>query len=196
MHLCRGCAAMGTGLISGTTAVLALPGPWIGALALVLVFPVLLLSWPRWWPRLPRALRDLLRLGLGLLIPLATHAVATAPSTLWPVLPAAALLWWTYRQARRQVQVRRCDGCPELGRGICSGYALHAQAMRAIALEIEARWLPALEGDGPPPSVRSRRAAEGLEEPSRVRSPHGQPLSRPLQSIGEAAVRSAAREPR
>lgn len=158
MHLCRGCAAMGAGLVSGTIAVLAMPGPWPGPLALALAVPVLLLSWPRWWPRLWRPLRDGLRLALGLLIPLATHAVATAPTTFWPVLPAAALLWWTYRQARRQVQARRCDGCPELGRGICSGYALQAQAMRAIATEIEERLLPSLEGGGSPPFGESGRA--------------------------------------
>lgn len=158
LHLCRGCAAMGAGLVIGTTAVLATPGPWVAALALALAVPVLLLSWPRLWPRLWRPLRDLLRLALGLLIPLATHAIGSDPFGLWPLLPAAALLWWTYRQARRRVQARRCEGCPELGRGICSGYALHAQAMRVIAAEIEERLLPELAGGGSPPFGESRQA--------------------------------------
>lgn len=139
MFVCRGCASLALGLATGVGAVFtfeAISSAWLAA---TLAPIVLLLSWPTWYPRLPRVMRDLLRAALGALIVCTSHAVFSAPLQLWPVLPLFLATWWLYRRTRARVQLRQCDGCPELGRGVCSGYAVHARAMRAIAEELETR---------------------------------------------------------
>lgn len=138
-YLCRGCVSLLGGLALGTVGVIVAGGPWTAAIAAVLVPPVLALSWPSWYPRVSRALRDLARFALGLVIALGSHAIFSAPAKLWPLALLGAALWWLYRLTRRRVNARRCDGCPELGLGVCSGYARHARAMRAVAADLEAR---------------------------------------------------------
>jgi hypothetical protein len=139
LHLCRGCLSLAAGLLSATAAVWILGPAWCVWALTWMLLPVLALSWPRWYRELPRSLRDLLRVGLGVLIVATTAVVATEPTYAWPLLPLSVWLWWRFRRARVQVLARRCDGCPELGRGVCSGYTLHAQAARAISAELEAR---------------------------------------------------------
>jgi hypothetical protein len=150
MYLCRGCVSLAVGLTVGTAAVFTVEAVSSAWLALALAPIVLALSWPTWYPRLPRTVRDLLRGALGLLIVCTSHAVFSAPPKLWPVVPVFIAIWWLYRRTRARVQRSRCDGCPELGRGVCSGYQLHAQAMRAIALELEARMEADLSAPGCP----------------------------------------------
>ena len=139
MYVCRGCVSLLGGLALGTASVIAAGGIWTGSVAALLLPIVLAVSWPRWYPRVPRPLRDVARFALGLVLALGAHAVFSAPSTLWPFLLLGPGLWWLYRRQRLRVNARRCDGCPELGRGICSGYAPHARAMRAISTALEAR---------------------------------------------------------
>jgi hypothetical protein len=167
LHLCRGCAALGVGLALGSVAVLGIGGPWTMAVAGVLAPLVLIGSWPPWYRHWPRLLRDLLRVALGLLLATGTYVLASAPFIAWPILPVAAALWWAYRRRRAQVNARRCDGCPELGRGVCSGYTPHAQAMRAIAADLEARLV-----DAAPPLVLvpAIDAGNTLRENRRMRS--------------------------
>jgi hypothetical protein len=137
--VCRGCASLALGLAAGVAVVLTAPAVIVAWMALALAPPVLMLSWPSWYPRLPRTSRDGLRIGLGALIASVCHVVFSAPARGWPLLPLGALLWWVYRRRRAVVQRRRCLGCPELGQGVCSGYAEHARIMRAIAADLEAR---------------------------------------------------------
>ena len=145
LYLCRGCASLAAGLVAGTSAVLAAGGAWTAVASAVLLPVVLLPSWPAWYRRLPRPLRDALRMALGFLVASGSHAVFVAPAMLWPCIPLAGTAWWLFRRQRARVNARRCDGCPELGRGVCSGYAAHTHAMRAIATELELRLLPGLE---------------------------------------------------
>lgn len=145
LNLCRGCASLACGLVAGTTAVIAAGGPWTALASAALAPLVLLASWPAWYPHLPRWSRDLLRVALGLALATGAHAIFSAPLLLWPFVPLAAFAWWQFRRQRARVNARRCDGCPELGRGVCSGYAEHARAMRAIADEIERRILADLQ---------------------------------------------------
>jgi len=154
MHLCRGCASLIGGLALGTLLAVSVGGPWTATVAALLAPLVLGLSWPTWYPRVPRPLRDVARLALGFLIALGSHAIFSAPLRLWPLLLLGAALWWLYRRQRARVHARRCDGCPELGRGVCSGYAIHARAMRAIAADLEAR-MEATIGIGAPGVVHS-----------------------------------------
>jgi hypothetical protein len=156
LYLCRGCVALAAGITAGTTAVVGFGGPWFAAVAAVLTPIVLAGSWPALYARLPRAIRDALRVLLGLWLTIGAATVASAWPWLWPVVPAVALAWWAYRRQRQRVMARRCDGCPELGKGVCSGYAEHARAMRAIADDIEARMvLSGVQGFGDPQASAS-----------------------------------------
>lgn len=137
--LCRGCLSLAAGVTAGTIATLGFGGDWVSIAAAVLTPIVLLGSWPRWYALLPRLLRDLLRVALGLWLTIGAAAVVLSGPLLWPAVPMVALAWWAYRHQRIKVMARRCDGCPELGRGVCSGYAEHARAMRAIADDLESR---------------------------------------------------------
>ena len=139
MFVCRGCASLALGLAVGVGAVLLAPGAWVSWMTLALAVPVVVWSWPRTYPSLPRPVRDALRAALGLLIALASHTVFSAPAQWWPLLPLGVAVWWVYRGHRAAVQRGRCTGCPELGHGVCSGFAEHARIMRAIAATLEAR---------------------------------------------------------
>ncbi len=130
---------MALGLAVGVGAVLLAPGAWVSWMTLALAVPVVVWSWPRTYPSLPRPVRDALRAALGLLIALASHTVFSAPAQWWPLLPLGVAVWWVYRGHRAAVQRGRCTGCPELGHGVCSGFAEHARIMRAIAATLEAR---------------------------------------------------------
>lgn len=150
MYLCRGCLSLAAGLFGATVAVWTLGASWcLWALAL-LVLPVLILSWPARYRSLPRVLRDLLRVALGVLIVATTAVLASWPLYAAPLLPLALLAWWRFRRARTLVQAGRCTGCPELGRGICSGYQVHAQISRSISAELEARLVAALTSQASP----------------------------------------------
>lgn len=141
MYVCRGCVSLASGLAIGTASVVLAGGAWSAVVAAALAPLVLVFSWPTWYPLLARPLRDLLRIALGLAITTGTHAVFSAPLQMWPLALLAVSPWFVYRRQRARVNAHRCDGCPELGRGVCSGYAEHTRAMRAIAEELEARMM-------------------------------------------------------
>lgn len=148
LYLCRGCASLGAGLFGASALVWTVGWAWCGW-ALALLGPLVLwLSWPPWYARLPRLLRDGLRVGLGVAMVATTAVIAANPLTAWPLLPAVLGCWWWFRRTRTRVQARRCDGCPELGTGICSGFRLHAGISRTLSAELEARlearWRPGL----------------------------------------------------
>lgn len=138
LHVCRGCTSLVAGLVGGGLGVLLAGGAWcLWALAAI-ALPVLVLSWPPRYRRLPRALRDLLRLGAGLVAILAAWATWHYPTMAWPALPGLFLLWRGYARVRARVQAHACDGCPELAApGICSGYALQASCLRSLQSQIE-----------------------------------------------------------
>jgi hypothetical protein len=159
LHLCRGCSCLALGAAGGGLAALATGGPWcLWALAL-LAPPVLLLSWPPRYPCLPRALRDALRLGAGVLVVLAAWSTWHFPAQAWPALPLLFLTWRGFVRVRARVQARACDGCPELGAGgVCSGYRLQAACVRSLEAQLERDLGDALAGTGPlPPWLGPRR---------------------------------------
>jgi hypothetical protein len=160
LHVCRGCLNMAGGLLGGTLAVWIVGTAWCVWTAAGLIAPVLLLSWPPRYQHLPRALRDLLRFALGLLIVSGTAALALHPLTAVPAFALLSLIWWWFRRSRVRVQARRCDGCPELGAGICSGYRLHAQAARAISAELEDRLLAAMAQRGNAPDLGRHQSVD------------------------------------
>lgn len=151
LHLCRGCTSLLAGALSAAFA-LAAAGAWVPWTLALLAPPVLVLSWPPRYARLPRALRDVLRCGAGAMPVLAAWTTWHHLAQAWPLLPLLFVFWRVYARIRIRVMARRCDGCPELGRGrTCSGYALQAACQRAIEASLEARLGDALAGEGPPP---------------------------------------------
>lgn len=159
LHLCRGCTALAVGVLGGATTVLATGGDWSLWALLGLAPPIVLLSWPPRYRRLPRASRDLLRVGAGLLAALALWATWRFPTLAWPALPLLLLHWRWFARVRARLQARACDGCPELGAGgVCSGYALQAACVRALEAQIERDLAVPLAGEGPlPPWLEMRR---------------------------------------
>lgn len=135
LHLCRSCTALWSGLV--TTLALcawplaALPNATLtvaGAAGLALVA---FLSPPRRFARLPRAVRDLVRGAMGALAALVAILVlrgAFLPGGLLAMALIATLL--VLRSSRERSRAHRCEGCPELGAGVCSGYALQAEDLR------------------------------------------------------------------
>lgn len=153
MVVCRGCLAMGTGLLLGSATVIGAGGAWCEPLLLGLSTPLLLASWPPWYRHLPRRLRDALRAGLGLAIALCTYVLASDPLGGWPWALLYVGSWMLFKRSRARVLARRCEACPELGRGICSGFRRQADAARRLSLALEAELEQELAGHGPPPGL-------------------------------------------
>lgn len=153
VHLCRGCTSLAFGALSAGMIVLVAGGAWCLGALLALTPPIVLLSWPPRYKRLPRTLRDGLRVAAGMLAVLALWATWHFPAQAWPALPLLFVLWRCFARVRRRVQARACDGCPELGRvGVCSGYALQASCLRALEARLERDLGAPLAGAGPLPS--------------------------------------------
>lgn len=157
LHLCRGCVSLALGVGGGTAAVLAAGGPWC-AWTLAAIGPAAFAaSWPPLYHRLPRWLRDLLRVATGTSIALIAWVAGSWPALAWPLLPALGLLWWRFRRARERVLARRCLGCPELGAGeVCSGYRLAADCARALEADLEVRVMAKLSGGSELPTLARR----------------------------------------
>lgn len=152
LHLCRGCSSLLGGSIVALPLLSVAP-PQASAACLLLLAPVLLLSWPPLYRRLPRSIRDVLRFSTGALVVAAAWCTCLYPTRAWPLLPLLFVTWRLFVRARARVMARRCDGCPELGAGrVCSGYVLQAQCQRALEASVEAELGDALSGHGPPPS--------------------------------------------
>jgi len=134
LRLCRSCACAWGGILLAVVG-MAVLSPMSGTFLvayLVALGVVLGLSLPPLYKRLPRVLRDLLRMGGG------GFLVVGAYVTLFVNIPAglaalAALVafWWMYFKMRRKRKLRECDGCPELANEtVCSGFALQAEHVR------------------------------------------------------------------
>jgi len=152
LHVCRSCTALWSGFVAGGLATALAPAPLpavplavAGAAALV---PIALASPPRVHGRLPRPVRDLARCASGVLASLAL-VLALRGALLPGCLLALGLtgVFLALSGSRQRGRGRRCDGCPELdtgfapesgtgsgpgsGKGVCSGYALAAEQLRA-----------------------------------------------------------------
>jgi hypothetical protein len=94
--------------------------------------PTLALSGPWCYKFLPRAVRDILRLSMGVTIALCGYLLFRREFVI--ALPAAVVLlafWRAYFKARRRRRLHACDGCQELSdQGICAGCQLQAEGVR------------------------------------------------------------------
>jgi hypothetical protein len=134
LRLCRGCTALWVGLFAGTLWMLTVP---VGTGTTMVVCGALYLvsaalSHPALHSRWPRLMRDALRIASGLILPLGASLVLRGE--LVAGLSAIAILVGTYAlyaRLRLPRRLEKCTHCPELGQGICSGYASQSVAIRA-----------------------------------------------------------------
>lgn len=172
-HVCRSCLALHLAWIVALPVLLGVaPGPrtlagWlIGVSAAVLP-----LSWPPLYGRLPRLGRDALRAGAGVLVALTLTAWIQRA---WTVAGTASVVlgvgFLAYARARRQARPHICAGCPELGQpGVCSGYALQAQALRAYEEAASAQAMAAwVRSGGPPGRAAITSAPSRTPRPART----------------------------
>ena len=133
LRLCRGCTALWSGvLIAGPLLVTVVKSNALAMTFGALFAGVVVLSHPRRHSRWPRPLRDVLRIGAGSLPGLALGMSWTGDR--WPGIAALALLasvYVGYAKLRAPDRLHKCASCPELGAGICSGYSVQAEAVRA-----------------------------------------------------------------
>lgn len=147
LWICRSCFALYAAAIIAVTAALLVPLSisQISTVLLCVTAPVLLLSLPPLYQRLPRGVRDLLRAGAGLLLGLSLACLLLGQ---WQVgglmLLGMLLLFFAYSRLRLKHRAAACQTCPELNQGrICSGYRRQAVYIRryqdemAVYLEAE-----------------------------------------------------------
>ena len=135
LHLCRSCTLAWSGIAASIVST------WLFKsyiteyglpFALTLIAPLLLFSFPSIYKSLPRIIRDILRFGMGLAIPLTIYI------SLYINLPAGSILllilvafWWYYLHLRKRRKLTECNGCPELSEPrVCTGFTLQAEGVR------------------------------------------------------------------
>ena len=90
------------------------------------------LSFPAWYKRWPRPMRDALRFALGGLIALCGYILILG-QVIAGLAAAAGLLatWKAFMLLRNRRSSRRCEGCDQLSaQAVCPGYALQASIIR------------------------------------------------------------------
>lgn len=146
-RVCRSCVCLYAGL---TLALVSLFLGWApsGAVTIAVLVATAGFSAPKVYKRWPRRARDGLRFAAGALIPWTAALAWSAPWVGVPAVVALAVAWWVYLRQRVARRAAACTGCPELGRGVCSGFATQAVSTRAFEqrasdLVARARGLPA-----------------------------------------------------
>lgn len=91
------------------------------------------LSFPHLYKKLPRFVRDILRLFMGFLFPFAIYITLAVNIWLGALSLAALFLFWLfYLKLRKKRKLQACDHCDELKAGsICSGFTMQAECSRA-----------------------------------------------------------------
>jgi hypothetical protein len=164
IHLCRSCVCVYFGILL-FVVLLALLRPSVAAAGIGLGgvgIPTLVLSGPWCYKNLPRVLRDVLRLAMGVMIALCGYLLLCRELVV--ALPATAVLfafWRTYFTARRRRRLHACDDCPELSdKSVCSGCQLQADGVRRY--EETATQLYLASGQTPNFSLSAERAERSV----------------------------------
>lgn len=94
--------------------------------------PTLALSGPWCYKKLPRIIRDLLRLLMGTIISLCVYLMVFRELLASVVIIFVLTIFWRfYLKARIKRRLHACDGCEELSDNtVCSGCQLQADGMR------------------------------------------------------------------
>ena len=134
LHLCRSCVCAYGGITS-CVLLLALLRPSVAAAGMALGgmgIPTLALSGPWCYKKLPRVVRDLLRLAMGAIIALCGYLLLCRELIIAvPIAIVLLIFWMGYFKVRRKQRLHACDGCEELSdKGICTGCRLQAEGVR------------------------------------------------------------------
>ncbi|MCG9126388.1 hypothetical protein JT359_02190 [Candidatus Poribacteria bacterium] len=120
-----------------------------------ILFPVIFLSYPSLYKRLPRLIQDVLRLTMGVFIGVVPFLIIYQNylSGMTTVI-VMSVFWWVYFRQRQIRKRHACDKCPELDLPeICSGFKEQASAIRLY--EIQATEFMYRSGRGiPSPQIR------------------------------------------
>lgn len=135
IYLCRSCLFAWLGIIIGTVSLLFSTPFWQSRADLLLSGALLVtipLSFPPVYKKLPRFLRDILRLLMGLVLPLTIFTLVNVDLRVGITAAATIFLfWYFYFKVRKQRKLHQCDHCSELkAGGVCSGFTRQACAVR------------------------------------------------------------------
>jgi len=141
LRICRGCSALWFGaLVVGPITLSLAPLALWSAIFAALFVTSAALSHPALHSRWPRVMRDGLRVATGCLPTLALGMLANGHSLFCiGALLLLASTYLIYRRLRAPRGLHKCATCPESGQGVCSGYALQAQAIRTWEEEASQR---------------------------------------------------------
>ena len=170
IHLCRSCLCAYSGILA-CIMLLILLWPSVTQAGMVLAglgVPTLALSGPWCYKKLPRYVRDVLRLAMGAVVALCGYLLLCREWMIAaPVAVVLFVFWRVYFKVRRERRLRACDGCEELSdKGICSGCRLQANGARryeqvATQLYLASGQTPASlsspQGAGSAPVPKQRR---------------------------------------
>lgn len=156
LHLCRSCMFAYIGIVLGiftslnySTFIQQIQLIWL----LSALSPVIFLSYPTWYKKLPRFIQDALRLTMGIFIGISPFLIIYQNYLSGiTTLIVMSVFWWIYFRQRQIRKRHACDKCPELDLPeICSGFKEQAAAIRLY--EIQATEFMYKSGRGIPPEV-------------------------------------------
>lgn len=140
LYLCRSCLFAYVGILMCVIAATVYPTLIVNMKLtwfLLVLVPVIILSYPRLYKRLHRVIQDVLRLGMGVLIGflpfLLIHSNFFCGITCIVVM---GVFWRIYFHQREIRKLHACDGCPELNiPETCSGFQHQSHAIRLYEIE-------------------------------------------------------------
>jgi hypothetical protein len=138
-YVCRSCtlvyaSAAATALLIWA-APSSVPSPFVFYALFVFVMT---LSCPALYERFPRPAKDVVRVATGALLALMVQFFVAGWWGLGLLNAAVfAACYRLYLAQYKQWKLRACDGCPERGGGICSGFRMQADGVRAYEAAAE-----------------------------------------------------------
>lgn len=140
LHVCRSCLFAYSGILIGVIAALVYPTltanmklTWF----LLVLTPVIALSYPRLYKSLPRFIQDALRFAMGVLVGLILFLLIHR-NFLCGIIGVVVMVvfWRIYFHQRKMRKMHACDGCPELNLPeICSGFQQQSAAIHLYEIE-------------------------------------------------------------
>ncbi len=131
LHVCRSCTLLYTGIVLSIPTLL-LPKSTAFLIAFFVFYSLVIVgSYPGWYKKWSRGVRDVLRFLLGVVITANIILLFSHPYFMIPALAVMLICWRIYFVRRGKRRANICNGCPELGcEGVCSGYELQANRIR------------------------------------------------------------------
>lgn len=133
MKICRSCFLLYAGLILSLLQLFFLQ-PVTSMMYVVsgLAVVTLVMSYPKWYKKLPRNLRDVLRFSVGWSMgSFAVLSFIFDPLIGLVAFPVFYVFWKVYLAQRKSRKIGECDNCKEVeAGGVCSGFATQAEICR------------------------------------------------------------------